>query len=100
MKLVQVGAAGTYESSDLFVSIQPKDEGGINITLQSPVQKQFGEQIIKVINETLLNLGIKNALVNCTDNGALDCVIKARVECAAHRAAGISAGYKWEDILK
>ncbi|KZL88997.1 hypothetical protein [Clostridium magnum] len=54
----------------------------------------IGEQIIEVITNTLLELDIKSARVVASDNGALYCVIKARVQTAAYRAAG-SVDYKW-----
>ena len=44
--------------------------------------------------ETLERLGVENARVAVVDKGALDCTIKARVECAVFRSCGASA----EDI--
>ena len=60
----------------------------LNIELDSTVMYQFGEQIKKVIAETLTSLGVTSANVKATDKGALDCTIKARVTCAAVRATG------------
>ena len=91
--------AGTMESSDISVTIEPKSTGGIEIILKSPVENQFGKQIRKVIEDTLSELGIMNATVRANDKGALDCTIKARVQTAVHRAAG-AREYKWrEDII-
>lgn len=98
MEIKQVSIAGTLESSDIQVRIEPKEEAGIEIELKSSVEKQFGRQIRKVINTTLETMGVKSAKVIATDKGALDCVIKARVECAAFRAAGVTQNINWEVI--
>ena len=84
MKLLKPAAAGTLESSDCFVSIEPS-ENGIEIDLKSDVIRQFGDRIREVIGETLDTLGIENCSISVTDKGALDCTIRARVESAAFR---------------
>ena len=95
MKLIHKAMAGTMESSDIMVTIEPAEAGGIQLELTSSVMQQFGRQIEAVIRETLKGLGVENALVTAADKGALDCTIKARVNCAAFRAAD-SAEYVWE----
>ncbi|MBQ0161382.1 MAG: citrate lyase acyl carrier protein [Bacteroidales bacterium] len=80
--------AGTLESGDIMIQIEPSEEGKLNIELDSTVAYQFGEQIKKVIADTLKELEITSANVKATDKGALDCTIKARVTCAAVRATG------------
>ncbi len=94
MELKNIGVAGTMESSDIMIAIEPRTEGGIEIKLTSNVMNQFGKQIVKVIKETLKELEIENAYVDAADKGALDCTIKARVSAAAYRAAG-SDEYVW-----
>jgi len=96
MEIKKSSIAGTLESSDIQIAIEPKKENGIEIELKSSVEKQFGRQIRKVITETLQSLGIKNVKVSAVDKGALDCTIKARVECAAYRAADAKEKYDWE----
>lgn len=98
MEIIKSSIAGTVESSDIQISIEPKEETGIEIELKSSVEKQFGKQVRKVITETLDALGVKSARVIATDKGALDCVIKARVQCAAFRAADIKEKYDWEVV--
>lgn len=98
MEIKKVSIAGTLESSDIQVRIEPREEAGIEIELNSSVEKQFGRQIKKVINTTLETMGVKSAKVIATDKGALDCVIKARVECAAFRAAGVTQNFDWEVV--
>lgn len=85
---LKAAQAGTLESGDIVVEIAPANGTGIEIELNSTVAYQFGEQIKKVIIETLEGLDIKNAHVTATDKGALDCTIKARTTAAAVRATG------------
>ena len=95
MELKQTAMAGTMESSDIMVTIEPKSEGGIELELTSSVMQQFGRRIEEVIRETLQGLGVENAAVNAVDKGALDCPVRARVSPAALRAAG-QEEYPWE----
>lgn len=80
--------AGTLESGDIMILIEPAETQGLTIELNSTVMYQFGEQIRNVITETLTDLGVTDALVKATDKGALDCTIRARVTAAAVRATG------------
>jgi citrate lyase subunit gamma (acyl carrier protein) len=98
MKIIKNSMVGTLESSDIQIQVEPRDEVGIEIELKSSVEKQFGKQIKKVIKETLESLGIDSATVIATDKGALDCTIKARVQCAAYRAMGNAEKFDWEVI--
>lgn len=93
MELKVVASAGTLESSDIQIIIEPCT-AGIEITLESTVMAQFGEAIEKVIRETLNSLGVANAKVFANDKGAIDPVIKSRVQTAVYRAAQ-NNDYKW-----
>lgn len=85
----KIGQAGTVESNDVLVTVTLNGEStGIEITLNSPVERQFGGQIKRVINETLAAARITDALVHVIDRGALDFAICARVEAAIARAQG------------
>ena len=94
MKILTEAAAGTVESNDIIVKIEPTDKGGIEINLTSNVMQQYGKQIEKVIRETLAELGVDSARIEATDKGALDCTIKARTTAAVYRAAQ-STDYEW-----
>lgn len=85
MKIVKPAKAGTMESNDIYIMVQP-NEGGIEINIESIVMKQFGKQIEKTIRETLEKLQVENALIAAKDRGALDFTIGARVEAAIKRA--------------
>ena len=91
MKLITIGNAGTMESNDIMITVEPSDAGGVQVELTSSVYQQFGKQIIAVIRETAADYGVENALITAVDKGALDCTLKARVECAVFRSCGQSA---------
>ncbi len=99
MDLKSAGMAGTLESSDILIVIEPREDEGIEILLDSPVEKQFGDQIRTVIKDTLGELGISKAIVRAKDKGALDCVIKARVQAAVHRGAG-TKDFQWREVKR
>lgn len=94
MEIIKTGVAGTMESSDIIVTVEPKDTAGVEITLESDVMQQFGKQIKRVILDTLSELGVERAYVNAVDKGALDCTVAARTMAAAYRAAE-STDYDW-----
>lgn len=87
MELKKTAAAGTMESGDIMITIEPKTEGGVTLELSSSVLQQYGRQIEAVIRETLAGLDIPNAAIRAVDKGALDCTVRARVSAAAYRAA-------------
>jgi citrate lyase subunit gamma (acyl carrier protein) len=53
--------------------------------LESVVQGQFGDAIQSVVREVLSDCGVESASIRIVDRGALDCVIRARVETAVLR---------------
>jgi citrate lyase subunit gamma (acyl carrier protein) len=96
MEFVKNAIAGTLESNDIRVMVMANENAGIEIELESVVEKQFGKQIRKVIKETLEKLQIDNIKIIATDKGALDYTIKARVACAVYRACNIEDNFNWE----
>ena len=86
-KLLRRAQAGTLESSDVFVTLEP-NASGLEIEIDSVVQNQFGEAIRNVAMEVLSEQNISNAKLSIVDRGALDCVIRARVETAVLRGKG------------
>ena len=87
MEIKKMASAGTMESSDAYVEIEPGAEG-LQITLESVVAQQFGESIRAVVADVLTENGVENAKVRVVDRGALECVIRARVETAMLRGKG------------
>ena len=100
MEILKAAMAGTLESSDAQVMVEPADDG-IELTLESSVMNQYGRQIKATVLETLERLGVENARVSVVAKGALDCTIKARVECAVFRSCGASeANIPWGGAVR
>lgn len=74
------------ESSDAYVEIEPSDR--LDVSIESVVAKQFGDRIYAAVREVLSECGVKSATVRVVDRGALECVIRARVETAVKRCGG------------
>ena len=92
--------AGTLESSDAQVTVEPA-ESGIDLEITSSVMNQYGRQIKATVLETLQRLGVKSGRVTVVDKGALDCTLKARVECAVFRAADArDKNIPWKGAVK
>lgn len=100
MKITKTAMAGTLESSDVQVTVEPNGGDGIKLELQSSVLNRFGKQIKAVILQTLENLGVTSGKVTVVDKGALDCTIKARVECAVFRSNGQADGISWRGAVR
>jgi citrate lyase subunit beta/citryl-CoA lyase len=76
------GNKGDRIRSDCLVKLQLRDKGGIKITLESKVERMFGEQIRQQAREVLETLGVRDALLEIEDTGALPFVLAARIEAA------------------
>ena len=93
MKIIRQAQAGTFESSDMLVLVEPADENkGRIIELSSPVMLQYGKSIHNEINRILDQYDIKDVHIICQDKGALSVTICARVETAVRRALNIQEG--------
>ena len=98
MELKRQAVAGTAESSDIMVAVEPQDGSAVVIDLDSSVEMVFGDRIREVISGTLKNLGVSGVKVTAVDKGALDCTVQARTIAACYRAAGIDGQYDWKEI--
>ena len=99
MEIKKPAVAGTMESSDCQVTVEPGD-GKIDFTPDSAVAHQFGNEIRKVTMETLKNLGIDNVKISIVDKGALDCTIKARIEGAVYRSVDQYTNLPWGGAIR
>ena len=86
MKIHKTAKAGTLESNDIFIIVEPIEGYKIEIDLESIVLAQFGKQIEKVLKDTAISLGVEGIRITAKDRGALDYAIKARLETAIKRA--------------
>ncbi|MDD7339206.1 MAG: citrate lyase acyl carrier protein [Eubacteriales bacterium] len=76
--------AGSLESNDLMIMIEPSDK--LDIILNSVVKEQYGDKILKAINEVLDEEGVTKANIVIEDKGALDFTIRARMRTAIERS--------------
>ncbi|TNF73140.1 MAG: citrate lyase ACP [Acidobacteria bacterium] len=81
------GRRGERVRSDIWVEVEPKAKGGIQLELASRVEPYYGDSIRRQVAAGMSTLGVDNARVAIEDAGALPFVIAARLE-AAVRAAG------------
>lgn len=95
MLISKTAIAGTLESSDALIRIEPANE--LIIEINSSVGKQFGAVILSTIKEVLDQFEIKQALIIVEDKGALDCVLRARLKAALLRATDETVN--WENVL-
>jgi len=89
LKLQKAAQAGSLESCDILITVEPGKSGtGFILKLDSPSLSQFGEQIESEIKEVVELLGVKDVKITAIDKGSLAYCIKARTETALLRALG------------
>ena len=88
MEIQKTAMAGTLESSDAQITVEPGEN--LSLTIESSVMNQYGRQIKAIVLKTLEELEVTNAKVTVVDKGALECTLKARVECAVYRSNNAS----------
>jgi citrate lyase subunit beta/citryl-CoA lyase len=81
------GRRGDRVRSDLWVAVELRESGGVEVNLESRVEPYYGEAIREQVGSVLHALGVENARVEIEDAGALPFVIGARTEAAARAAA-------------
>ncbi|PKQ60928.1 citrate lyase acyl carrier protein [Labilibaculum filiforme] len=85
--------AGTFESSDIMILIEPLEkDSGRKVDISSTVMLQFEADIKATINKVLDTLQVKDLHLIAKDKGALTQTIEARVETAVKRSLGIQEG--------
>lgn len=93
MEIKVKAVAGTLESSDMYVMIEP-NLSGIELELESVVMGQYGEDVKRVILSTLDEMGVKTAKLTVSDKGAIEPVIKSRIQTVVLRAT--EEKYSWK----
>lgn len=97
MKVQKPAVCGTLESSDVQITIYPNEGKGIEIELNSVVQMIFGDAILQTVRQVLKELEVSDAAVTLIDKGALDYVIRSRMQTVIFRAAEESYDWSKED---
>jgi citrate lyase subunit gamma (acyl carrier protein) len=84
VRIAKKAQAGTMQSSDLTVLVEPADT--LVVEIQSTVKKQFEHLIRGRVDEVLRREQVTAGRVLINDRGALDYAIQARLETALGRA--------------
>ncbi len=87
MDITKRATAGTMQSSDLMVQVEPAER--LDIRIESTVKKQFEHLIRQRIEAVLARHAVTRAVVTVSDRGALDYAIEARLETALRRAGEV-----------
>lgn len=97
MEIIQRAQAGSFESSDILVLVEPVEKGkGRNILIESAVKKQYGQMIESLIIELLDKYQVNDIHLVAHDKGAINPVISARVETVLMRAADAQQGTMYQ----
>jgi len=91
MKITRSAVVGTLESGDVMIRIMPLDTQQIDLQLNSSVEKQFGNAIRSTLLEVLNHYQVDGVQLIIDDKGALDCVLRARLETLLVRASDVDA---------
>ncbi|MDZ7739500.1 MAG: aldolase/citrate lyase family protein [Bacteroidales bacterium] len=81
-KIAVTGNAGPRIRSDCELKLELRSGGGIELKLDSKVKSMFGNSISADLEKGLAFFGVKNALLEVNDSGALPFVLMARLEAA------------------
>lgn len=82
--VLRMAQAGTLESADCLVTVSEAE--GFVLDYQGSNRKLFGERTRRLVSETLERFGVSGVRVTIQDQGALELVIRARLETALGRA--------------
>lgn len=86
---MKTAQAGTVESMDCVVTVREEAPGkGLGIELQGASVARFRSVMEKTVRGKAEELGLTDATLSIQDNGALDVVLRARVETAVKRFLG------------
>ena len=81
MRTVQ---AGTLESMDCLVTVSDCP-GEVKVSISGSGACRFRSSMEAAVRETLERLGVRDVSVDLQDNGAIDLIIRARVEAALRK---------------
>lgn len=93
MKIKKRAQAGSFESSDILIVVEPvKAKSGRIIEMDSAVKIQYGDNIMSEITKVLDRFEVKDVKIIARDKGALHPTICARVETALVRSMEMQEG--------
>ena len=82
MQIEKSVLAGRQGKADIEVSLNPSEKNTIKVNLESSVERLFGNHIRNNIQSYVADLGITSCIVRAIDDGALDFVVKSRLDAA------------------
>jgi len=82
----EAGPRGDRVRSDCYVAVELGGGGELQLEIKSKVESMYGRQVRALCAEALATLGVQHGKVLVEDQGALDWVLAARIECAVRRA--------------
>lgn len=85
MEIKREAAAGSLESSDILVTVMPGGDG-IQIHLESSVDKYYGASIQATMRQVLEELGVERATVEAVDPRRAGLHHSRRLTTAVRRA--------------
>ena len=89
MEIVKTAQAGTMQSSDLMIFIEPATE--LTIAIESTVKQQFEHLIREQVEAVLRQNKVTTGAIRINDRGALDYAIIARLEAGLKRACATTS---------
>ncbi|TNF40682.1 MAG: citrate lyase ACP [Bacteroidetes bacterium] len=93
MKQATTGNAGPRVRSDIEVTLELTDSGGIELNIKSKVKSMYGRAIEEQCRNLLEYFDITSARLSVNDSGALPFVIAARIEAAVKALTGTSKSF-------
>ena len=94
MKIIGHAVVGTLESSDVMLRIAPLDDDRVELQINSTVFPQFGESIRQTVLAVLTDYQVTGVQLIVEDKGALECVLRARLEVLLARASQTSLPWR------
>ena len=88
----EAGQRGPKVRSDCWIRVELREEGGLEIALESRVAGMYGDQIRGQMETGGRDMGVAHARIEVEDKGALPFTLAARLECAVRRSGHRPAG--------
>jgi citrate lyase subunit beta/citryl-CoA lyase len=85
MEIEKPVKAGRKGKADIEIHLNLYDKEKIEVNLESSVERLFGKHIVSNIKKYLSSLGVSSCKVSAVDDGALDFVIKSRLDAALYK---------------
>ena len=82
MKISKSVVAGRQGKADIEIELGPSETETVSVQLESSVERLFGSHVRSYIKDLLKKTGVTSCTVSSIDDGALDFVVKSRMEAA------------------